>query len=350
MNRIIFTVFFSVFTMLASYAQENFKILGKVFPEFDGKSILLISFDANNQIEKVRATTIVGGKFQFEGEISIERFSNLIISEYPIPLNHNNEFSVYCDVFLESGTIFVEQQADSITVAFGTPTNDKNLNFNKLNSIPEKIEFVKKNTDNIVGREAFANIVYQLSDMELNDILVEADESFLNDELIDRHIASREIIKQIKQEDKKRDQLVGSKYADFELFTTSKETKKISDFVGKSNYVILDFWASWCGPCIKGMPHLKMLSEQYKDKGIEIVGISLDTKEFEKAWINAVKRINMPWVQVSNLDSEGAHSALANFYAVSDIPYAVIINKEGIVVDCVRFPVKYLEEALQRLP
>ena len=97
-------------------------------------------------------------------------------------------------------------------------------------------------------------------------------------------------------------------------------------------------------------PEFSIYCYVFLDQGNEVVGVSLDVKDRRSVWLKVVERIDMPWVQVSNLDPEGTNSELAKAYGVSDVPYVVIINKEGIIVDCVRMPAMYLERALQRLP
>ncbi|GHU64848.1 thiol:disulfide interchange protein [Bacteroidia bacterium] len=120
--------------------------------------------------------------------------------------------------------------------------------------------------------------------------------------------------------------LKGTQYKDFELFDPSGKKYKISDFVGKSKFLLIDFWASWCGPCIRDMPGLKKLYEEYKDQGLEIISISID--EEKKDWLKAIERVNVPWKHLSNLQFK---SDLTAFYNLSAIPYAVLLDKDGII-------------------
>lgn len=106
------------------------------------------------------------------------------------------------------------------------------------------------------------------------------------------------------------------------------KTVQLSDFIGKSKYTLVDFWASWCGPCRREMPNLVSAYKEYKDKGLQIVGVSLDRDE--TSWKDALKTLNMTWPQMSDLkfwNSEGAQ-----LYAVRSIPYTVLIAQDGTIV------------------
>ncbi|MES2456704.1 MAG: TlpA disulfide reductase family protein [Bacteroidota bacterium] len=101
---------------------------------------------------------------------------------------------------------------------------------------------------------------------------------------------------------------------------------KLSSYRGK--YVLVDFWASWCVPCRAENPNLLKAYKQLKDKGFEIVGISLD--ETKAAWLNAVKHDGMPWVQVSDL--KGFKTDIAVKYGISAIPQNFLVNPEGVII------------------
>ncbi|MFN0200818.1 MAG: redoxin domain-containing protein [Bacteroidia bacterium] len=100
----------------------------------------------------------------------------------------------------------------------------------------------------------------------------------------------------------------------------------LSDFRGK--YVLLDFWASWCRPCRKDNPELRRIYEQYHEKGLEIVGVSLDASLND--WLDAIETDQLPWVQISDL--KGKMCEAAQMYEVMGIPFNVLINPQGIII------------------
>ncbi len=96
----------------------------------------------------------------------------------------------------------------------------------------------------------------------------------------------------------------------------------------KARVKILDFWASWCGPCRLNNPHLKGLYEKYHDKGLEVIGVSLDNKRDQ--WLNAVEKDALPWINVSSLKGTGCE--VARTYNVSSIPAVFVINEQNEII------------------
>ncbi len=109
--------------------------------------------------------------------------------------------------------------------------------------------------------------------------------------------------------------------------TTGKPVQ-LADFKGQ--YVLLDFWASWCAPCRAENPNLLAAYKKYKDKNFTILGVSLDDEQGRSAWLNAVKKDGLPWTQVSEL--KGFNSKAAVLYGVSAIPSNFLIDPAGKII------------------
>lgn len=119
----------------------------------------------------------------------------------------------------------------------------------------------------------------------------------------------------------------GSAAPDFELPNPEGKMMKLSDYKGK--VVLLDFWASWCGPCRKENPHVVHMYEKYNKDGFEVFSVSLD-KDREK-WLAAIEMDNLIWKgHVSDL--QFWQSAAAKLYQVSSIPHTVLIDREGNII------------------
>jgi peroxiredoxin len=122
---------------------------------------------------------------------------------------------------------------------------------------------------------------------------------------------------------------VGQPYIDFTLNNIDGESVTLSELVGKSKLIMIDFWASWCPDCRVENPNVVETYELYKDKGLEIVSVSLDTDK--EAWLKGIKEDNLSWNNhLSALN--GWNCPAATEYGVAFIPQNVIINEEGIIV------------------
>lgn len=119
---------------------------------------------------------------------------------------------------------------------------------------------------------------------------------------------------------------VGSKAPLFSLKNMDGDTIKLSDFQN-DNYVLLDFWASWCGPCREDSPYLEEINRNYKNKGLKLIGISRD-KNLD-SWKKAISEDNMNWINISTVENE---SEIETEYFVWGIPHRVLIDKNGIII------------------
>ena len=119
---------------------------------------------------------------------------------------------------------------------------------------------------------------------------------------------------------------VGQSAPEISLPGTNGNIINLSSLKGK--VVLIDFWASWCGPCRRANPSVVKLYEKYKDKGFEVFGVSIDSKK--NGWLKAIEHDKIKYTQVN--DKDGWNAATAAKYGVDAIPATFLLNEEGVIV------------------
>lgn len=119
---------------------------------------------------------------------------------------------------------------------------------------------------------------------------------------------------------------VGRLLPDFELPDTASAPVRLSDFRGK--YILVDFWASWCGPCRMQHPYLLEARQRFADAGFDIIGVSLD--DSKKDWLKAIQQDKLPWTNVSDL--KGSKDGIAKRLFIEGIPDNFLLDPEGTII------------------
>ena len=324
-----------VIALCTSCTADGYRIKGAVEGALEGDVIYLSTVEDGTFVN-LDSTTIQNGVFTFEGK------QDKAVNRYIRTKNKvgNTNRRLYTDFFLENGEIQVSITAMGGETS-GTPNNDayqasRNEMYElqqKLASLPkeEQMKEFDKVFTGVMKRAAtkyikmpvgvhFLKEAYHFMNTdELAELLIQIPEDLSNDPAV---IRMKDLV------DRKKKCAVGQSFIDFEMIDPESKSIRLSDYVGKGKIILMDFWASWCGPCCKAIPDLIQLYDQYKDKGFEIIGISLD--QDLKVWKGAIERLNIPWPQMSDLKawkSEGAR-----MYAVSTIPYTILLDAKGKII------------------
>lgn len=118
------------------------------------------------------------------------------------------------------------------------------------------------------------------------------------------------------------------KISDFSMNAPDGKAISVLDEIKTHKITIIDFWASWCGPCFREAPNLVDLYKKYNEKGLGIIGVSLDSEETN--WKNAIEQWGLSWTHVSDL--QGWNNAAAIAHNVRAIPFTMIVDQEGNIL------------------
>lgn len=177
--------------------------------------------------------------------------------------------------------------------------------------------FIAENASNIAGQVALANNfdLYKFNIPEFDAIVKGFPEGDFKTAILTKMEPARKI-------------QVGQDFIDVALPTPEGDTLRLSEVVANNKVTLLDFWASWCGPCRQFNPILVEIYSQFHGKGFEIYGVSLD-QERDK-WLDAIKNQHLTWNHVSNLKSWDCPARVD--YMVEGIPSSVLIGSDGKII------------------
>lgn len=345
MKKLVYLLAAGSMAFAACQDTPSYKITGTVENIADGDTIFLQQF-TNGDMVKLDSAVVKGGTFVFTGkqDTAVNRYISYMKGEKPL----------FADFFLENGNININFGKES--KVSGTPNNDAYQKFKDdfmaLNKEMNEM-YMKARNDSSLTDEQREAVMAELEkkDNEAMDMVYQAIEANITNavgvHLLPSYAGAFDLDKQKalvekvpaalvnKQIARLKEHIeicektaVGQKYIDFSMNTPEGETVSLSSFVSKNKYTLIDFWASWCGPCRKEMPNVVAAYDEFKGKGFGIVGVSLDDNADK--WKDAIKALNITWPQMSDL--QGWSNAGAKLYGVNSIPATVLVDQEGNIV------------------
>ena len=365
-------------TLVACQREPGYKISGSVPGTPDGMKVYL--YDWNTPVD---SSVVKGGKFVLTGKVDVPtRYQLLIdlspdkVESYEKDLRGSDVFVDNVDIKYESPSIdslpsrnsFRRKVKGNVTVT-GSPVHDLFLSYQdklkpyrtwnseawdkylqvyhipasegvfntregialtrEMNDAQKEItriqwDFIKANPKSPVSVDVAQNMVYtaKFSKADMDNLL----------QAIDPSLRETPGYKQLKESLESMAPIaLGEKYKDLELVDENGKTVQLSDYVKPGQYNMVEFWASWCGPCRGEIPHLRHVYDAYgkgKD-AFNMISVSIDDKE--KDWKQALKEENMKWTQLCDL--KGWKGEVINKYKIQGVPFCLILDKEGRIID-----------------
>ena len=183
------------------------------------------------------------------------------------------------------------------------------------------LKTIRKNRDNELGLEAFKNVQFLLDADELEKTVESLSDSLKANAMVKRVVDGLQAKKATK---------AGQPFADFTIVqdpeNPEETTVKLSDYVGKGKYVLVDFWASWCGPCKAEIPNIKAVYEKYAGEDFDVLSVAVWDKP--EATVKAAEELDITWNQIIN-----AQQIPTDLYGIDGIPHIMLIGPDGIILN-----------------
>lgn len=334
--------------LLACSGKKAYDVHGELGDKtWDGLQVTLFSYSDQAGLKPIDSVRIKDGSFHLKGKVDS-------LGWYVLQLTKGDQ-PYYKDFYTEGELVFTIK--DGKPVLKGSPVNDAYQTFRdkydlltgailKLNQEiqanptnqdlqkafnDEYARFEKsfqaldkktilENMDNPLGLHLFHTTMSSMNNSDIEAILAKAGPDFMADPAVKLVVLQLASAKKVA---------VGQKFVDLKMLNDFDRLMSLSDYAGKGSYVLIDFWASWCGPCMRELPALMATYKKYHSKGFEIIGVSLDSDI--NAWKTAIASNEIPWPQMSDLS--GWQSKAVESYSFSGIPYTVLLDPKGVILE-----------------
>ncbi|MDE6283542.1 MAG: AhpC/TSA family protein [Muribaculaceae bacterium] len=306
----------------ASAGNDTYNVKVNVPASANGQTAFLVNFDTSDKIDSVM---VENGVALFKGTtdqpvvarviINGNRMGNFILEKGNITVDRQGnvkggELNASVDKAM-SGIDRIMAKAQALPQDSSYPAKMAILQ-NEYNSYLDSV--IAANQDNVIGYIFFIDRASDYDLDQYNKML----ELYPQ---MQKYTRTQKMLDALK---KKAMTQPGNKFVDFTI-TNDSISQSLSDYVGNGRYTLVDFWASWCGPCIRETKVLKRIREEFKDQPLDILGVAVwDEPANTEA---AIKRHDLPWPQIIN-----AQSVPTDIYGISAIPCIILFGPDGTII------------------
>lgn len=372
---------FSLLIAFSLQAQDTFKLHGTIVGPSDEYKVILQTTDWPERVN-VDSTMIQNGEFTLKGSVPSPQIYTLVFSKSKFGEKANEKDQLISSFYLENGDVYYKAYIDSLPsfyynpkkpvslpVITGSAAEDESRAYKamtapmgkrlrdldnkymkvfylpsmdnkggdleegkaltrKINAVSDSLERIKWNyimehPSSPVAFDYASNYFYgffvALTVPQIDSLENAIAKGWASNPRFEKFKAAAE---------KAKKTAIGTHYQDFELNTVDGKKVMLSSVVPEGKYVMLEFWASWCGPCRGEIPHLREVNKNKKNN-FEIVSISLD--ENKAAWVKAMKEEKMVWTQLN--DPKGFEGDISQAYNILGIPYSLLLDKNGNIIN-----------------
>lgn len=335
-RNLFFVLVVAAVTLVSCGKSTSYTIDGTVADStLNGNMIYLADMASRNTLD---STVIANNKFKFTGKadtafvailqarpyhmnlivengnISVEMGETDKLSGTPL----NDEMASFVSAVDSLNNLFMAKQQEII--AKGLSDEEASAEWDKamLSLMPEvnKVfsQYFDRNNNNAVGAWVLAN--WGLEPEQLDSIANLSGDVLKANPLVKGMLKQAEMLKKTAE---------GAMFTDFTIEQPDGTKASLSDYVGKGNYVLVDFWASWCGPCRGEIPNIKELYDKYHDKGLDVLGVAVWDKPEDTR--KAIDELGIVWPQIIN-----AQQIPTDLYGIKGIPHIILFAPDGTIV------------------
>ena len=343
MKKVLLIAAFT-FAAVSSMAQTKYAVIGTY--DGNGKTVYLIDELTERAID---STVVADGKFAFTGTAAQDALMAVRAKEShwnsqffndgtPVSINLNdstlkgspqNERLTKINYGMEQPRKrFAAKTANLTEADIEAHADELSDEMNKMiTALTTRANSAFNEERNSLIPVAFAGYYFLENGVEAYDELVKQQVAFAGHPYLKK--MRDEVEEETRPKDGEKMAFIGQQYTDLEMAAPDGKMHKISELIGEGKYVLVDFWASWCGPCRAEMPNVLEAYNRFHAKSFEVIGVSFDQKK--EAWVKAVDQLKMPWLQISDL--KGWNCAAAPIYKIDGIPDNILIDPQGKIID-----------------
>jgi len=306
-------------SIVVTKKEEEFKIPAKQATQVTLVYSSDVRVNKNTPIKDTRTIYVEEGTANIKIKNSIKEATITgmsIIDDYDKYLNHLKPSESKFAIIREKYDALTNDQKQDLKYTKPLFDEQDSLNLERKKLVSE---FIKENPSSLFSTHGLRGIHHLLTPIEFDQLfntLSETNQISSVGSLLQAYLKAAKVAG------------VGVEALDFTQNDVNGKPVKLSDFRGQ--YVLLDFWASWCAPCRAENPNVVKNYHKYKDKGFTVLGVSLDSPNGKTAWLNAIEKDGLEWTNVSDL--KGWKNEASNLYLVRAVPQNYLIDPNGIII------------------
>ncbi|SDJ59639.1 Peroxiredoxin [Pedobacter sp. ok626] len=312
MYRIIFILFMAI--PYVGFSQKNNFVVKGTIGQLSAPAKVYLKYYTGTQT-KIDSAVLKKGKFEIHGYLSDINRGIFYVN----PKGTGTSREDYRYLYIDKGTTVLNSTGTArAATATGTQIIAEDIAYQAALAQGTVEQFIKANPSSIICLRALYADIANVEPQKLESLFLGLSPKIQQSNDGKGLLSTLQGLKRVA---------IGQTAPDFSQADTTGKAVQLSSFRGK--YVLVDFWASWCGPCRKENPTLIRLYQSYKGSNFEILGVSLDAQSGKNDWIEAIHTDQLLWPQVSDLKAE---NEAAKLYGVTAIPQNFLIDPNGRII------------------